>query len=127
MAGNTQIDLTLDDLRAVAGYAALCASSVLPIFEQLRPTDMRPHNAIEATQLFAGGAKRTKLLRDNAWAALRAASEAARFGEIAASEAARAAVAAAGFTLWQKRPKSNTFSVRLLTQYEQSNSHARMK
>lgn len=96
MADITKVDLTLNDCRAVAGYAALCAESVLPVFEHLHPKDQRPHDAIEAAQLFASGAKRTKFLRDSAWSALRAAGEAAERGEIAASEAARAAVAAAG-------------------------------
>ncbi|WP_283514340.1 putative immunity protein [Sphingomonas sp. 2R-10] len=96
MADVARVDLSLNDCRAVAGYAALCAHSVLPVFEQLHPNDQRLHDAIEAAQLFAGGAKRTKLLRDRAWSALRAAREAADHGEIAASEAARAAVAAAG-------------------------------
>lgn len=96
MADVATVDLSLNDCRAVAGYAALCAHSVLPVFEQLHPTDQRLRDAIQAAQLFAGGAKRTKLLRDSAWSALRAAGEAAEQGEFAASEAARAAVAAAG-------------------------------
>lgn len=96
MADVARVDLGLNDCRAVAGYAALCAHSVLPVFEQLYPNDQRLHDAIEAARLFAGGAKRTKDIRDRAWSALRAAGEAAENGEIAASEAARAAVAAAG-------------------------------
>lgn len=96
MADAAKVDLSLDDCRAVAGYAALCARSVLPVFERRYPHDGRPHDAIAAARLFAGGAGRTKLLRDRAWSALRAAREAGDHGELAASEAARAAVAAAG-------------------------------
>ncbi|PCG14324.1 MAG: exonuclease SbcC [Sphingomonas sp.] len=89
-------ELSLNDCRAVAEYSARCAQSVLPVFEQRCPSDRRPHDAIDAALLFARGSDRTALIRDRAWSALRAAAEAAKEGEIAASEAARAAVAAAG-------------------------------
>jgi len=93
MADADSVPLTLDDLRAVAGFAANCAAEVLTLFEQVRPTDARPREAIEAARTFARGGKRGKALRDTAWAALRAAGEA---GDTAAGQAARACVAAAG-------------------------------
>lgn len=96
MADIARVDLSLGNCRAVAGYAALCARSVLPVFETLYRNDRRLRDAIDAAQLFADGGKRTKYLRDSAWAALRAAGEAVERGEMAASESARAAVSAAG-------------------------------
>lgn len=90
------LELTLDELRAVAGYAAACASPALPIFERDRPGDERPRAAVDAARAFADGADRTKRLRDAAWAAQRAAGEARDAGLPAASDAARAALAAAG-------------------------------
>ncbi|MET9023763.1 putative immunity protein [Actinopolymorpha sp. NPDC004070] len=84
------------DLRAVVGYAVACARPVLAIFERERPDDERPQAAVDAALAFAQGAERTKVLRDNAWAAQRAATEARDAGQVAASEAARAALAAAG-------------------------------
>lgn len=87
------IDLSPDDLRAVAGYAAACAGEALAIFEHARPGDVRPRAAVEAALAFAGGAARSKALRGAAWAAQAAAREAV---DGAASQAARAALAAAG-------------------------------
>ena len=66
------IHLELSDLRAVTGYAVLCARSALAIFERERPSDPRPRAAIEVAEAFAAGAERTKVLRDSAWAAQRA-------------------------------------------------------
>jgi hypothetical protein len=93
---STTIELSLSELREVAGYAVACARPALAIFERERPDDQRPRAAIDAAQAFTDGAKRTKVLRDNAWAAQRAAQEARDAGQSAASEAARAALAAAG-------------------------------
>jgi hypothetical protein len=90
------IELRMAELREVAGYAAACALAALAIFERERRDDRRPRAAIEAAQAFADGAKRTKALRDCAWAAQRAAHEARDAGKDAASEAARSALAAAG-------------------------------
>jgi hypothetical protein len=87
------IELTMPDLRAVAGYAAECAGDVLEIFESTHPEDARPREAIDTAWTFARGGKRGKALRDTAWAAQRAAHAA---GTPAASDAARAAMAAAG-------------------------------
>ncbi len=90
------VELSMGELREVAGYAAACARPVLAIFERVRPDDRRPQVAVDAAQSFADGAERTKVLRDCAWGAQRAASQARDAGQAAASEAARAALAAAG-------------------------------
>jgi hypothetical protein len=92
----TTIELSLCELRAVAGYAAACARPALAVFERERPDDRRPRAAVDAAQAFAEGAERTKALRDSAWAAQRAAQAARDAGQAAASDAARAALAAAG-------------------------------
>ncbi|WP_179791322.1 putative immunity protein [Actinopolymorpha rutila] len=94
--GSTEVELTLAELREVAGYAAACARPALTVFESERPEDQRPREAIDVAQAFADGAERTKALRDRAWAAQRAASQARDAGQAAAGEAARAALAAAG-------------------------------
>lgn len=91
----TAIELSLTELRAVARYAAACARTALPIFERERPDDHRPLGAIDAAQEFADGARRTKAIRDAAWAAFRAAQDARDAGQAAAGEVARAAVGAA--------------------------------
>ncbi|WP_093147233.1 putative immunity protein [Saccharopolyspora antimicrobica] len=83
------------ELRAVTGYAVACARPATEVFERARPGDRRTRTAIEVAQTFAGGAKRTKEIRDSAWAAHRAFQEARDAGQRAAGEAARAAVAAA--------------------------------
>ncbi|MFD0899766.1 putative immunity protein [Actinomadura sediminis] len=89
------IELTMTELREVAGYSVACAGPALPIFERERPGDGRPRAALDAARAFAEGAERTKVLRDTAWAAHRAAQDAREAGRTAASEAARAALAAA--------------------------------
>ena len=77
MASETnKIDLSMPDLRAVTGYAAASAQQVLEIFESVHPADSRPRDAIDAAWAFARGGERGKTLRDTAWAALKAASEA---------------------------------------------------
>ncbi|MBB4743374.1 hypothetical protein BJY16_006833 [Actinoplanes octamycinicus] len=85
------VPLTLDELRAVTGFAVACARPALEIYEHACPGDPRPRAAIEAAEQFAGGAKRTRLLRDCAFAAHRAAQEARDAGRAAAHDAARAA------------------------------------
>lgn len=97
MANDFQtIELSMSELREVAGYAVTCARPALVIFERERPDDPRPRAAIDAAQAFADGAKRTKEIRDGAWAAMRAAQETRDAGQAAASDAAHAAVGAAG-------------------------------
>ncbi|MEW2042547.1 putative immunity protein, partial [Streptomyces sp. NPDC005534] len=70
------IELTEDELRAVAGYAADCARRVLPLFERDLPSDTRPRDAVDAARAFAAGGRRTGALRQSAWAAFKAAREA---------------------------------------------------
>ncbi|PWW24863.1 hypothetical protein JD79_04054 [Geodermatophilus normandii] len=82
------VELSPDDLRAVARYAAESAREVLPLAESASPGDRRPRAAIEAAEAFAGGADRTVLQRTAGLAAHRAAAEAPT---AAAREAARAA------------------------------------
>ncbi|OAF20043.1 putative immunity protein [Bradyrhizobium neotropicale] len=86
-----EIILDMDDLRAVAAYAAENAADVLEIFERSHPADCRPRDAVEIARMFARGGKRVRALRDAAWAALRAAQESENE---AASQAARAAMCA---------------------------------
>lgn len=93
--GSASIDLSLDELRLVAGYAVACARPGLTVFERDLPGDPRPRQAIDSAQAFADGGRRVKAIRDCAWAAFRAAREARDSGHAAASHAARAAVAAA--------------------------------
>ncbi|WP_024805470.1 putative immunity protein [Nocardia sp. BMG51109] len=93
---NPTIDLDTAELRAIAAYAVACAGPALIVFDRARPGDRRPHEAIEAARAFAEGARRTKVIRDSAWAAQRAFHDTRDAGQPAAGEAARAAVAAAG-------------------------------
>src|SRR5829696_8002770 len=121
---STMIELSRSELREVAGYAVARARPALAIFERERPDDRRPRAAIDAAQAFADGGERTKALRDNAWAAHRAAQEARDAGQAAASNAARPA------TRWVRRSstpcqellRSNTSSDRPLMPPGRSNS-----
>lgn len=94
----SEIELSMDDLREVARFAAACAEDVLEIFERAHPGDARPREATDAAWAFARGGRRGKALRDTAWAALRAAGDAdkaATGGAPGAGDAARAAMSAA--------------------------------
>jgi hypothetical protein len=104
--GSLKIELSKTELREIARYAAACARPALVIFEHDWPNDHRPRTAIDAAQAFAEGAERTKVLRDTAWAALRAAQDARDAGRPASSEAARAALAAAGAAFLHPLAKS---------------------
>lgn len=88
-------ELKLDELRAVARYAAECAQGVLPLFEDVHPEDPRPRAAIDAAWTFGDGGARTNLQRVTALDAHRAAKEAttdaARYAASAAGDAAAAA------------------------------------
>lgn len=94
--GSDAIDLSLDELRQVTGWAVTCARPALMIFERIRSDDPRARNALDVARTFAEGAKRTKALRDAAWDAHRAAQEARDANQQAAHDAARAAGHAAG-------------------------------
>jgi len=82
-------DLTPDELRVVARFAAQSAEEVLPLFELADPNDHRPRAAVEAPRVFANGAARTKLQRVTAGDAHRATTD-------VADEAAQHAASAAG-------------------------------
>jgi hypothetical protein len=84
--------LSLEQLRAIGGWAADCAERALPVFERHVVSDPRPRAAIEGIRVFAGGGNRTARLRVLALAALAAARE---VGDPAAAAAARAAGMAA--------------------------------
>jgi hypothetical protein len=88
-------ELTMDELREVARYAAGYAADVLPVFEATSPGDDRPRAAVDAAWQFAIGAARTKLQRvtsmDAHRAAWQATDEAARLAAQAAGDAASAA------------------------------------
>jgi hypothetical protein len=89
------VALRIAELRAVAAFAVGCAQPALPIFERARPGDVRPRVALDVAQQFADGSRRTKVIRDAAWAAQRAYHQVRDDGQAAAGEAARAALAAA--------------------------------
>jgi hypothetical protein len=89
------IDLGMDELREIAGYAAACASRVLPIFERDVPGDSRPRAAIDGALAFAAGGRRTNALRAIAMAAYRAAREASPPAAVNAAHAASSAAGAA--------------------------------
>lgn len=93
--GPGDLELTVNDLRAVARYAARSAQDVLVIFEDAHPEDARPRAALEAAWTFVHGAPRTKLQRvasiDAHRAARAAAGEAAGHAARAAGDAASAA------------------------------------
>jgi hypothetical protein len=87
-----EFSLSLDQLRAIGGWAADCAGRALSIYEAQARSDSRPREAIEGIRVFAAGGKRTAQLRKLALAALSAARE---IGDEAAAAAARAACLAA--------------------------------
>nr|WP_079073614.1 exonuclease SbcC [Streptomyces sp. Root1310] len=89
-----KIELSEHELREIAGYAARCARRALPLFEQSLPADPRPRDAVDAADVFAAGGRRTGALRQSAWAAYRAAQEAASPASAASPAAADAARAA---------------------------------
>ena len=86
--------LTMEELRAIAGYAVSCAEPVLILFERAEPRT-RPAAALDAARTFAAGAPRSRLQRSAATDAHRAAKEAstepARHAATAAGDAAAAA------------------------------------
>ncbi len=88
MADVPEIELTMDEIRAVTRFAADCAHDVLEVAESVRPDDPRPRDALEAAWAFADGAPRSARQRTAAVAAHRAAREAT---DTAAAHAARAA------------------------------------
>lgn len=88
-------ELSLDELREVARYAAEGAERALVIFEEERPGDRRPRAAIDAARAFANGSDRTNVQRVTASDAHGAAKEATTEAAQHAAKAAGAAAAAA--------------------------------
>lgn len=87
-----EIELSMDQLRAIGSWAADCAERALSIYEAQAGSDSRPREAIEGIRVFAADGKRTAQLRKKALAALSAARE---IRDEAAAAAARAACLAA--------------------------------
>lgn len=82
------VELTIDELRAVTAYSVACAEPTITIFEETMADDPRPRAALEAARAFVDGAPRSNRLRAAATAAHRAGREAPTE---AAGHAARAA------------------------------------
>ncbi|KAA0115311.1 exonuclease SbcC [Mycolicibacterium sp. P9-22] len=83
--------LSAEDMRVVAGFVATAAEALLPFYEDGRPGDARPRDAVAAAWLFVGGAPRTALQRTASMDAHRAAASAAdEVARLAAQAADRA-------------------------------------
>ncbi|OZD07166.1 hypothetical protein CH275_08360 [Rhodococcus sp. 06-235-1A] len=93
MAEPAEVELSVDDIRAVVAFAATCARLALPVFEAVHPGDLRPRSAIDGAEAFVETGHRTAELRRLAWDAHKAAREVA---ESSATDAALAAMHAAG-------------------------------
>ena len=95
LTGSGDVELTMDELRAVVGYAVACAEPALVIFRKDHPEDARPAQALDAARDFAEGSPRTRRQRSSAADAHRAAraasSPAAQHAARAAGDAAAAA------------------------------------
>jgi hypothetical protein len=89
------MELSDDDRRLVAAWAADCVERVLPRFEARAPANRRPREALEAARTFAAGGRRTAKLRAIAMAAYAAAREVDDAGAAAAARAAGLAAAVA--------------------------------
>jgi hypothetical protein len=93
--GGTLLDA---DHRLLAAWAADCAEHVLPLFEEVRPADGRPRQAIEQSRAWVRGEATMSQARTAAFAANDAArdlSGAARHAAHAAGQAAAVAHVAA--------------------------------
>jgi hypothetical protein len=90
--------LTDGDHHLLALWAAACAEHVLPLFESARPTDPRPHRAIEQARAWTRGEltmSQSRAAAGHAMAAARDLSGAARHAAYAAGQAAAVAHVAA--------------------------------
>ncbi len=88
-------ELSLDELRAIGGWAAECAERALPLYERAEDADRRPRLAIEGIREFADGGARTARLRTLALDANAAARDIADPAAAAAARSAGAAAASA--------------------------------
>ncbi len=84
--------LSLESLRVLGSWAAICAERALPLYERYAGSDSRLHAALDGIRAFSGGGKRTAQLRSLALLAFSAARET---DDPAAAAAARAAGLAA--------------------------------
>ena len=89
------LELTVEDLRAVTAYAVSCAATTLSIVAADMPGDPRPAAAIHAARLFAEGGTRSNLQRTAAADAYRAGREAPTHAASHAATATAHAAAAA--------------------------------
>lgn len=90
--------LTDEHHRLLAGWALECAEHVLPCFEQLRPADRRPREAIEIGRAWIRGEVRMGDAHQAAFtanAAGRGMPDAAKFAALAAGQAVAVAHVAA--------------------------------
>ncbi|MEF2976786.1 putative immunity protein [Subtercola sp. YIM 133946] len=90
--------LTDEQHRLLAQWAALCAEHVLPLFEQQRPGDSRPRDAIETCRGWIRGEVRMREAHQTAFvanAAGRGQPDPARFAALAAGQAVAVAHIAA--------------------------------
>ena len=82
--------LTNSDHHLLAIWAADCAQHVLHLFEEIQPTDERPHRAIELTRAWARGEvtmTQSRAAGGHAMAAARTLRGAARHAAFAAGQA----------------------------------------
>ena len=90
--------LTDSDHRVLALWAATCAEHVLHLFESVRPSDVRPRQAIEQARAWVGGEvtmSQARTAAGHANAAARDLHGAARYAAYAAAQAAAVAHVAA--------------------------------
>ena len=83
--------LTDEHHRLLAGWALACAEHVLPLFEDRRPGDVRPREAIDAGRAWIRGELRMSDARAAAFrsnAAARGTPDPARFAALSAGQAA---------------------------------------
>jgi hypothetical protein len=93
--GGTLTDL---DHQLLALWAAACADHVLPLFEAVQPSDLRPRQAIEQARAWARGEvkmSQSRAAAGHAQAAARELRGAARHAAFAAGQAAAVAHVAA--------------------------------
>lgn len=83
--------LTDENHQLLALWAAGCAEHVLGLFDEVRPDDPRPHEAVEASRAWARGEvpmMRARAVGGHAMEAARTLSGAARFAAYASGQAA---------------------------------------
>jgi hypothetical protein len=88
-------DLSLDSLRILGKWTAVCSEQALPIYEAVNPNDPRPQAAIAGIREFAIGGKRVAALRKLSMDAYRAALETEDKAASAAAQSASLAAASA--------------------------------